>query len=234
MTGMHDAEREALHTLLDEVIAARERIPTDGFARDSLLASASLLFKKLVDQHGVGIHHADDSLSRDPDDRLARLASICVWAGKTLPDFNSKGHITRPEAWQFASELSDLRLTATLPDWLRPRGRQQQTPDVTRCRALAVTWAIAIRPFFTKKADADAEVAVAFGVSSKRLNDWRREQIEREPAFASQLSAASCGHDGPGAPCALIADDDKNLLVTKYDYRPHLIRHGEQYKKLSA
>jgi hypothetical protein len=235
MSDVTDAEREALHKMLDEAIDERELIPTDGFARDRLRSAASLLFKRLVGQHVVEVHHADDSLSRKPNDRLGRLASICVWAGYTLPD-GGDGNITGAEAWRFATELTDLRYTApnAMPNWLRPQGSAQGTPEATKLRALAVSWAIAIRPFFTKKEDSDRKVASAFGVSSEQLNNWKRQEIKHQPAFASQLRAASFGHDGPGEKCAMLIDGDKNLLVTAADYEPHLQRHGEPYKKKFA
>lgn len=222
--------------MLDEAIAARDGIGFVEFAGTHLLNYSALLFKQLVAHHGVVDHHADDSLSRDPDDRLGRLASICVWAGKTLPD-GGNGNITRGEAWQFARELSDLRFASALPDWLKPRGRQRQSPMATKYRALAVSWVIALEPFLTQKGLAQDEVATAFGLADRRpLDDWENE-IRSVEAFASQLWAASFGNEGPGGKCAYLLDglDNKegNILVTPDDYQPALKRHGEAYQKFT-
>jgi organic hydroperoxide reductase OsmC/OhrA len=234
MSDVTDAEREALHKMLDEAIDARERIPTDGFARDRLRSAASLLFKRLVGQHVVEVHHADDSLSRKPNDRLGRLVSICVWAGYTLPDVGD-GNLTRAEVWQFANELNDLRLTApkALPGWLRPTGSKLKSPDELRLIALAVSWVKALNVFLGKNQTtlAKEDVAKAFGISSKTVGKWEA-LIEKKPIFASQLEAATAGKDGPGAKCAFLVDGDKNLLVTVDSYLAHLTRHGQEYQNL--
>lgn len=220
--------REALHRLLDDAIDERERIGLDGFARDRLLSSASMLFKKLVAEHGVEVHHSEDRLSCDPDDRIGRLVSICEWAGRTLP-YGGEG-LTRAEALKFASELSDLRFERNLPDWLKPRGKERQSAERTRHRALAVCWAIAIRPFFPLKKSADGEVAAAFGVSTKTLNGTWRDEVSNEPAFKAQLDLAEAGHSGPGQPFALLCDGQRNLLLSQDEFLPYLKRHGQDYQ----